>query len=364
MTAVIQFQRPLAALLLPVALAALSGPLPAVARPLRVGVSGSAPFLIEKNGQISGISVDVWRDVALEHQFEFELLPQSSTAANLQAVADGELDLAIGPISITPERLSSGRIEFTQPYFFGQVGVLLRLRDGGLWSRIQPFFRVAALSSVAVLLLALFLVGNLIWLAERRRNPEHFPRPYLAGVGNGMWFAIVTLTTVGYGDRSPVTPAGRVIAGLWMVITLLAVSSITAGLASAFTVSLARVPAGGIQSANDLRQRPVAVITGTTSEKWGRLSGARVSSQPTLETAVQKLAAGAVDAVIHDAPPLQYHLRQHPELEMRMAPFTLAQETYGFVLPEDSALERPLDMSLLKLRRSGRIAAIQRSWLE
>ena len=44
-------------------------------------------------------------------------------------------------------------------------------------------------------------VGSLIWLAERRRNAEQFAEP-LAGIGSGMWFALVTLTTVGYGDKA------------------------------------------------------------------------------------------------------------------------------------------------------------------
>ncbi|MBE9153462.1 transporter substrate-binding domain-containing protein [Cyanobium sp. LEGE 06113] len=349
-----------AALLLPTAL----GLQPASARPLRVGISGNAPFLIRRGDVLEGITPDLWRVVAEENSFQAELVPKANTAANLKALERGELDLAIGPISITPERLSSGAIEFTQPYFFGQVGVLVPLRDGGLWARVKPFFQVAALSSIGLLLLSLFVVGNLIWLAERRRNPEHFPPHYLHGVGNGLWFAIVTLTTVGYGDRAPVTRLGRVIAAVWMMITLLAVSSITAGLASAFTVSLARVPGGGIQSVEGLRNRPVAVVKGTTSEKWGRLSGASLSQQPTLQAAVAKLAAGKVDAVIYDSPALRYYLSQNPRLDLKLAPFSLAQETYGFAMPLNSPLEKPLDVSLLRMLRSGQIEAFYQGWVD
>lgn len=337
---------------------------PVSAQPLRVGISGNEPFLIRRGDVLEGITPDIWRVVAEENGFEADLLPQANTAANLAALERGELDLAIGPISITPERLSSGAIEFTQPYFFGQVGVLVPLRDGGLWARLRPFFQVAALSSIGVLLLSLFVVANLIWLAERRRNPEHFPPHHFHGVGNGLWFAIVTLTTVGYGDRAPVTRLGRVIAGVWMIITLLAVSSITAGLASAFTVSLARVPSGGIQSAEGLRNRPVAVVKGTTSEKWGRLSGASLSQQPTLQAAEAKLEAGKVDAVIYDSPALRYYLSQNPQLDLKLAPFSLAQETYGFAMPTDSPLEMPLDVSLLRLLRAGQIEAIHQGWLD
>ena len=80
-------------------------------------------------------------------------------------------------------------------------------------------------------------LGSLIWLAERRQNSLRFPLAIRPCFANGMWFALVTLTTVGYGDKAPVTRVGKAITAAWMVISLIAVSSITAGLASTFTCS-------------------------------------------------------------------------------------------------------------------------------
>jgi voltage-gated potassium channel Kch len=62
----------------------------------------------------------------------------------------------------------------------------------------------------------LTVTGALIWLAERRHNEEQFRRDPAAGIGNGIWWSAVTMTTVGYGDKAPVTLAGRVIALVWM----------------------------------------------------------------------------------------------------------------------------------------------------
>jgi polar amino acid transport system substrate-binding protein len=343
-------------------------PLAGFARELRVGVSGSPPFVIRADapdGQSSsqGISVDVWEEIAERNGLAYRLVPMASTEANVRAVGQGDLDLAIGPISITAERLKSGRIEFSQPYFYGQVGVLLPAQPPSLWSRIRPFFGVAALSSVGVLVLSLFLVGNLIWLAERRRNPDQFPRSYGRGVGNGMWFALVTLTTVGYGDRAPVTAAGRFLAGAWMVLTLLAVSSITAGLASAFTVSLADTRQVSIREPADLRGVRLAVVAGTTSGRWADVVGARAVVSASLEQAVALLRQRRVEGVLFDQPALRYALRQHPEAPLRLAPFGLGTQTYGLVLPADSELRLPLDVSLLELHRDGGIEAITDRWL-
>ncbi|MCH9771991.1 MAG: transporter substrate-binding domain-containing protein, partial [Cyanobacteria bacterium] len=206
-----------------------------VANELQIGVSGSPPFVIEEDGVLSGISVEIWKDVAERLEQPYKFVVQPNTNANVEAVADGSVDLAIGPISITPTRLANPKIDFTQPYYHGYEGLLIPQKPPGLITRLRPFIGWAALSSVGILITLLFIFGNLIWLAERRKNTEQFPRHYFHGVGNGMWFGLVTLTTVGYGDRAPLSRSGRIIAGIWMVISLVAVSSITAGLASAFT---------------------------------------------------------------------------------------------------------------------------------
>ncbi|MCT0219770.1 transporter substrate-binding domain-containing protein [Synechococcus sp. CS-1329] len=336
----------------------------AAARTLRVGVSGSAPFVISQGPSTQGISVDVWRDFASAEGLPYELLPQISTAASIENVATGDLDVAIGPISITPDRLMIEGVEFTQPYFISHVGLLVSDSSPGLWRRIRPFFGWAALSSAGVLLICLFTVGNLIWLAEHRTNPDHFPRHYLRGVGNGMWFALVTLTTVGYGDRAPVTGVGRWISGVWMVVSLIAVSSITAGLASAFTISLARLGGTRLSEPSDLSGAPVAVVRGTTSVKWGTQYGAQLTQADSLEEAISLLRANRVEGVIFDRPALKYHLLRNQEQRLKLAPFSLATEPYGIVIPSGSSLERPLDVALVRMQRLGRTREIVDRWIE
>ena len=330
----------------------------AMAEVLRVGVSGAPPFVLSKGDPAQGISIQIWEEVASRLNKTYEFIHQPNTEANIAAVKKGDLDLAIGPISITPDRLADPKIDFTQPYFYGREGLMIPVKAPGLWVRFQPFFGWAALSSLGGLMILLFLVGNLIWLAERRRNPEHFPRQYLHGVGNGMWFALVTLTTVGYGDRSPVTRTGRTITGVWMLMSLLALSSITAGLASAFTVSLSNLQPTAIKDRSDLRGKAVSVVAGTISEKWARMYGASAIESADLDAAIDLLAKGKVAAVLFDEAPLRYYLQQNPEAPFKMAPFALANQTYGFVIPVSSDLRTPIDVVLLQMQRSGEVKSI------
>ena len=339
-------------------LISLAVPAEGMAAVLRIGVSGSPPFVMPRGEVTQGISIQIWEEVASRLNEPFELVHQPNTEANLRALERGDLDLSIGPISITPDRLANPRIDFTQPYFHGKEGLMLPVKAPGLWERFKPFFGWAALSSLGGLMILLFLVGNLIWLAERRRNVEHFPRHYLHGVGNGMWFALVTLTTVGYGDRSPTTKTGRMIAGVWMLMSLLALSSITAGLASAFTVSLSKLEPDAVRERSDLRGKTVSVVAGTTSKTWAKIYGARPKEASSLDQAIDLLAKGEVDAVLFDEAPLRYYLQQTPEAPFKMASFSLANQTYGFVVPMNSDLRTPIDVILLQMQRSGEVKMI------
>lgn len=329
---------------------------------LTVGIGGTPPFLIRDGEEYEGLVLDLWNRIALINAFEYELILQTNTQDALDAVVAGELDVLVGPFSITSERLQT--VNFTRPFFVSSVGVLLPSELPSLWSRIRPFFTTAALSSIGGLLICLFVVGNVMWLLERKHNPEQFSKGYLPGIGNGMWFALVTLTTVGYGDRAPATPAGRLIASVWMLISLVAVSSLIGGLASAFTLALSERPAAGIRSPDDLEDTRMAVVAGSTAAMWAAEYDARVIEQPQLEDAVALVSEGRADGVVFDRPALEYFLSQNPEADLRLADFTLHSENFGFVVPYGSPLTKPLDLTIVQLQEEGVIQTLSNRWLQ
>ncbi|MDB9350269.1 transporter substrate-binding domain-containing protein [Nodularia spumigena CS-588/02] len=339
----------------------ISVPTLASAAPLRVGVAGSAPFVIRKDKDTSGISVEVWKQVARSQNIEYELIPQSSVANALEVVEQGELDLLIGPITITAQRLQ--KVDFTQPYFSTEIAVLTTAEDPSIWSRVKPFFETAVLTSMAILVILMFVVGNLVWLAERNKNSEQFPKNYLQGVGNGMWFALVTLTTVGYGDRAPVTRLGRLIAGTWMVLALVTVSSLTAGLASAITIALSGDSTEQFTSPSSLQDTRLATVKGSSSVEVVQNYSNRIQEVATLGDAVKLLSTKSADAVVFDRPALEYYLTQNPELNVKLTNLSLGNELYGFVLPIDSSLTKKLNIELRLMSENGSLKDIATRWL-
>ena len=81
----------------------------------------------------------------------------------------------------------------------------------------------------------LVVLSSLVYLAERDAQPDRF-----GSVPDAMWWGIVTLSTVGYGDSVPVTPVGRVV-GAFSVVLGLGMFALPAGiLASGFVEEMRR----------------------------------------------------------------------------------------------------------------------------
>jgi voltage-gated potassium channel len=73
----------------------------------------------------------------------------------------------------------------------------------------------------------LFAGGPAIYWIERGRNEQ------FGGIGDGLWWSLVTLTTIGYGDKYPVTPAGRLLAAVIMLLGMGLVGLVTGKIAAA-----------------------------------------------------------------------------------------------------------------------------------
>ena len=102
-------------------------------------------------------------------------------------------------------------------YFPGgrRLGMALRLKAGQLFT------------AVAALLVVLVVAAALMFFAESAAQPEVF-----SSIPAAMWWSVVTLTTVGYGDTYPVTGIGRLLAAVIAVLGI-GLFALPAGILSA-----------------------------------------------------------------------------------------------------------------------------------
>jgi voltage-gated potassium channel len=113
-------------------------------------------------------------------------------------------------------------------------------------SLIQRQVRRVANARSVVLGLSVTFVGLAFVgaIAMRIADPDNFP-----SLGLAIWWALQTITTVGYGDVVPTTGVGRVIGSIEMVIGVSFIAFLTAGVTST-VIQRASVKAQAAQSAH------------------------------------------------------------------------------------------------------------------
>ncbi len=83
--------------------------------------------------------------------------------------------------------------------------------------------------------LALFFASSLMYVAENSVQPEKF-----SSIPETMWWSLITLTTVGYGDVSPISPLGKIIGAFTAIMGVFSVALLTGIVANAFAYQVAQ----------------------------------------------------------------------------------------------------------------------------
>jgi polar amino acid transport system substrate-binding protein len=316
---------------------------------LVVGAMVSPPvFMKTADNQWEGFGFELWQAVAQRMGVSFEFREFSSIESLMDALEKKEIDAI--PAMVVQDRLES-IMDFSQSYL--KSGLSIAVPAEGVdyrWFRvIEGIFSPNVLKAIGLLFLMSLIFGVIVWLFERQRNSEMFGDGYVKGIGHGIWWAMVTMTTVGYGDKAPKTMGGRIFALIWMIFSVVFIASFTASITTQLTISELR---GKVRGFNDLYQARVGSLAGSEGLNFLIKKGVAVIPFKNTQEGLQAVADRKVDAFVQDEKILGYNIKREFPGRLQVVGGTFDEYFVSIALQQGSPLRKPINKALLKLMKT------------
>lgn len=313
---------------------------------LRIGYNIEPPFVVKtQNNSLSGPSVWLWENIAEENDITYEYIPLKFEEL-LSGLENNKIDVSLSPVTITSERLK--QIDFSTPYYIAHSAILqneVTPMEKSL-QFIKSFFSINFLRALGGLALVILIFGVLIWLFERHHNHEEFDKS-TKGIWEGFWWSAVTMTTVGYGDKSPRSTGGRIISLIWMFTAIIIISGFTASIASSLTVNNISSSNGNIR---DFKAKSLGTVEKSATSEW--LKNNFFTNKIEFKSVNQLLGAlenEQIDAIAYDRPILKSIVKRDTLAKYNFVDVKYNPQFYAFgfskTLPE--SLQEAINYSML-----------------
>ena len=344
------------------------------AAPLKVGFSAkSMPCTFNPDGQWRGSFYETWNEVAVSANLPFEVVNIPNFKQLLQAGQDGQVDVAVGCINMTPERLAKYR--FSVPVQEDGLAVMVRKEPFHIWSPVvRTLFSLDLLELLGGILAFIFVIALFIWRVENYATQESTLK-----TGKLRTFSkLFQILLSGPGTNVIATTArSNSLIGFTYFIRMIAASVLLSFVSVNIIKKSSQDVASTVRGIADLAGKTVSVGTGSVSEHWvtsynATLSPAAQSGQiriqqiDSLEQACNALQSGQVDAVIADNTQIQYYLTKvNPRAPFQVAIRNIHRQSQGMIfspnLPAETVLQ--INQAIARLKENGTVDNIKKRWI-
>lgn len=327
-----------------------------IQKKLIIGITETPPFVEKRPQGYAGLSIASWKMVNEQLQVEYEFKEYEDLGSLLKGIENGDVDLSVNPITVTDNRMK--RMNFSQPYFISHTSVLKK-KESTFLKHLKNFFSWDFFSVIALLLFVIFIFGILVWIFERKKNSDEFGGDF-KGIMQGFWWSAVTMTTVGYGDKSPRTTGGRIVGLIWMFMAVIIISSFTAGIASSLTVKSINEDITSIQ---DLERFKVSTVSSSSSQELLDLYNIETDLVNSGKEGIQAVLDGSSKLFVYDEPILKYELEKgNLSDDLEILAQSLKKDYYSYAFPKDSKLLDIVNPVLVRTLKSMEWASLVKDY--
>jgi ABC-type amino acid transport substrate-binding protein len=318
-------------------------------RPLLVGATVFPPaYMKTADNQWEGFSVEIWHAVAQQMGIPFEFREFNSLESLLDALGKKEIDVI--PSLTVQDRLIA-IMDFSQSYLKSGLSIAVPAErpDFKWFNVILNIFSPPILKAIGLLFLMSLVFGIIVWLFERRCNSEMFGDGCIKGIDHSIWWAMVTMTTVGYGDKAPKTMGGRIFALIWMIFSIVFIASFTANITTQLTISGLK---GKVRGFNDLYNTRVGAASGSEGFYYLTKKGVTVIPFQSVQEGLSAVAGKKIDAFVQDDNILKYLVKSEFPGRVQVIGGTFDEYFVSIALPQNSPLRKPINKVLLKFMKT------------
>lgn len=192
---------------------------------IKIGVMVQKPYIQLENGSYFGVNIRLIESIGKDLGFQCIYEAYDNKSDMLNALVNKKIDMIGNPLS--PHTTDANKIDFTYPFLVSNLAIASQSPRFPILSKLAKLiFSFEYLMGIAAISIIILLFGFVTWHFERKKNSHQFPNS-LKGLWEAFWWSAVTMTTVGYGDKTPKTIGGRVTAVLWMFVALIILSGYT-----------------------------------------------------------------------------------------------------------------------------------------
>jgi len=311
---------------------------------LVIGTKVSPPFAMKNSeGKWEGISIDLWKEIAKKLNLKYKF-KENTLQGLLNDVATKKVDAIVAAMSITKDREKFS--DFTNSYYTTNLSILVPKEEFSITKTIiNKLFSISTLFVILGMLVILFAAGFAFWLMERKNKNESF----LKGIGSGIWWATSTMTTVGSSDTTPKTTGGKIVAIIWMFISVFLIAILIASATSILTNAQKDY---FISKPQDLPKGQIATIRDSFSDEYLRDRHIYPIYYDSIQEAIKAVKEKKADAFVYDKCILNYIIDKNNLKSVELTEAVFQPQNYSIVLQEGSPLREKINRALLDVLES------------